>query len=167
MLHRVVINNNNKNEVNIMQEEKTNNKTRELAPATEIMLGILAGGLNFKENAAILENPKDFLLAKADLDVSSEISVNTVTNKDGTVHLVLPYYEALDFRSSCALDDEDLTAVSGGEILGELEKRGINTFSKGAFQEAHKGGDIGAALASKTREHLLKSQGLMLPSNDD
>ncbi len=60
-------------------------------------------------------NSASFL--KARLGVETEASLSVVSNTEQEVHLALPYYDFVGGGSAMALSDDDLDAITGGEIL--------------------------------------------------
>ncbi len=138
--------------------------TKQLSPATEIIMGIVTTGLGSKDREAITTDPKNFIHSRTNVDIGDEIDVQIVKNEQNTVHIILPYYDSLDVSHATSLDEDDLDEVSGGEIVSHLEKQGMNLLKEGVYKDngmLNGSGAVGHAVVEQHRNYILRTQGLM------
>ncbi len=84
--------------------------------STELVSAILSNALSEDQTVEFLSNPKSIASTYLNVDFSN-VKINAVENTSTDFHLILPYYSLLDVVRVKELDEDDLDAVSGGEIL--------------------------------------------------
>ncbi len=141
-----------------------NKFTKQIIPATEIIMGIITTGLCSQDRKAIIDDPKTFIHSRTKVDIGHGIDVQVVKNEADTVHITLPYYDSLDASNVQALNMEDLQEVSGGEIVAHLEKQGMNVLKEGVYKDngmLNGSSAVGYAVVEQHRNYILRTQGLM------
>ncbi len=91
--------------------------SKELFPVNEIVGAMVLNNASDEVIAELQANGKDALAAHADVALPTGMELQVVSNTNDEIHLALPYYETLETSGIVPMDDEDLDAVAGGEII--------------------------------------------------
>ncbi len=91
---------------------------KDLVFITELVGAVLVPTVSKEEVSTFASDPKSFM--KSNFDVNLEMDVNFVENSASEINLALPFYSQVDEISAEALSNEEMTEITGGEILISL-----------------------------------------------
>ncbi len=85
----------------------------------EIFSAVALSKISPEDKQAFIESPKDFILRKTKCDLG-DIDINTAMNDADEIHLILPYYTAIEEAKTQPVSDTSMQDVIGGEIMASL-----------------------------------------------
>ena len=91
--------------------------SKKLFPVNEIVGAMALNNAPAEIVAELQANGRDALATHADVTLPDGMELQVVSNTNDEIHLALPYYETLETSGIVPMDDEDLDAVAGGEIV--------------------------------------------------
>lgn len=91
-----------------------NKKSPSVAPATEIVVSLLAQYADEHNSRQLRSDPRSYIYKTTQINIPDDVDVAVVQNSGVMVNLILPYYDAVGKRPSQPIDTEDMALVSGG-----------------------------------------------------
>lgn len=90
--------------------------TKKMVANIEILSDLILSTLSNEDIASFKSDPKSFILANAEQDLT-HMDIFVVENNNDEVNISLPYYSDLDSSQVRLIKERDLANVSGGEIV--------------------------------------------------
>ncbi len=91
--------------------------TIKLFPSNELLGATALHSVSATDLRLLRSDPRSFLLSRTNVAVGEDVSFNFSENDVATVHLALPYYSEIEEMNIKALEPQELSDVSGGEII--------------------------------------------------